>query len=79
MISVLSTERYEKYKDQIDFDLIYLLIRRGDIKCGTYAHRIKIKKNFKVGKELFTNGSESYQTEQGQRSEILELLSKTKE
>lgn len=58
---MLSTERYEKYKDDYDFDRVFLLIKRGDIKCGRYAHRIKIKKDYKPGKELFVNGSENNQ------------------
>lgn len=58
---MLSSERYEKYKDDYDFDRICLLIKRGDIKCGKYAHRIKIKNDYKPGKELFTHGSENDQ------------------
>ena len=51
-------ERYEKYNDE-DFDTLMLKIRRGDIKCGKYANRIKIDKNAKIGKELFKDdGSE---------------------
>ncbi len=50
-------ERYEQFKDEY-FDTIMLRIRRGDIKCGKYAHLVKIdKKKEYNGKELFTNGS----------------------
>lgn len=37
-------ERYEKYKNE-DFDAIILKIRNGTIKCGRYAHLVKVDKN----------------------------------
>lgn len=52
---MISTERYEEYKDSRDFDRIILLIKSGKIKCGRFANRIKIDKHFKIGKELFGN------------------------
>lgn len=47
-------ERYEKYKDE-DFDAIILKIRNGTIKCGRYAHLVKVDKNLDNmdRKELF--------------------------
>lgn len=49
-------ERYEKYKDS-SFDTIMMKIRKGEIKCGRYAHLVKIdKKKEYNGKELFKNG-----------------------
>lgn len=53
---MLCKDRYEEYKDEY-FDTIILKIRRGDIKCGRYAHLVKIdKKKEYNGKELFKNG-----------------------
>ena len=74
-----STERYNQYKDTLDIDRIYLLIKRGDIKAGRFAHRIKLKKNFKIGKELFTDGSQDHTRESGQRSEVPGVIQKEKE
>lgn len=52
-------DRYKKYEDE-SLDSIILKIQRGVIKPGKYAHRVKIKKGFKLkGKEFFTDGSES--------------------
>ena len=49
---MLCKDRYEEYKDEY-FDTIILKIRRGDIKCGRYAHLVKIdKKKEYNGKEL---------------------------
>jgi hypothetical protein len=48
--------RYDKYHEE-PFDSIILKIRNGTIKCGKYAHMVKIDKNKIVKrKELFTNG-----------------------
>lgn len=50
-------ERYEKYND-LDFDQIIMSIKKGYIKCGRYAHLVKIDKDKKIGnrKEFFNNG-----------------------
>ena len=49
--------RYMKYKDE-DFDKVMMLIKSGHIKCGKYAHLVKIdKKKEMKGKEFFRNGS----------------------
>ena len=48
-------DRYEQYKDE-DFDAIIMMIKNGKIKSGRYAGLVKIKKNYKVGKELFGDG-----------------------
>lgn len=46
------------YRDYLD--TLILKIKRGDIKCGKYANRVKIDKNFDTGgKELFKDGSTS--------------------
>ena len=46
------------YRDY--FDTVILKIKRGDIKCGKYANRVKIDKKFDAsGKELFNDGSTS--------------------
>lgn len=51
--------RLEKYEDE-DFDTIMILIRNGTIKCGRYAHLVKIDKDkIMKGKEFFNNGSNS--------------------
>lgn len=51
--------RYEKYRDE-NFDTVMMLIKNGTIKCGRYAHLVKIDKNKKMeGKEFFNNGSDS--------------------
>lgn len=49
--------RLTEYKDE-DFDYIILKIKKGDIKCGKYAHLVKIDKSIKSDdrKELFTDG-----------------------
>lgn len=48
--------RYKKYANE-SFDVIMIKIRNGTIKCGKYAHLVKIKKDFKVNeKELFSDG-----------------------
>lgn len=50
-----STERYQENKDD-DFDMIIMKIKHGEIKCGRYSHRIKVKnKNINPidEKELF--------------------------
>lgn len=48
-------ERLMKYRNE-SFDTIMLLIRNGTIKCGRYAHLVKIDKNKIIkGKELFGN------------------------
>lgn len=56
--------RYDEYKDEY-FDTVLLKIKRGDIKCGKYAHRVKIsnKKDYD-GKELFKNGKSDNSEEQ---------------
>lgn len=51
-------DRLEKYKDE-DLDTILLKIKNGTIKCGRYAHLIKIDKNDNKPidrKEIFING-----------------------
>lgn len=51
-------ERYMQYKDDY-FDTVLLKIRKGYIKCGKYAHMVKIDKNKKYnGKELFNDGKD---------------------
>ena len=60
--------RYEKYKDE-SLDTIILKIRSGSIKCGRYAHLVKIKDDKKIlkGKEFFADGeSENSPGESGQ-------------
>ena len=48
--------RYDKYHEE-PFDSIILKIRNGTIKCGKYAHMVKIDKNAIIKrKELFANG-----------------------
>ncbi|MCM1215410.1 MAG: hypothetical protein NC548_12930 [Lachnospiraceae bacterium] len=52
-------ERYEKYKDE-DFDKIIVLIKRGTIKCGRYAHLVKIDDGKVMkGKEFFKDGKDN--------------------
>lgn len=52
-------ERLHMYKTDY-LDTVLLKIKRGDLKCGKYANRVKIDKNFDIeGKEFFTHGSES--------------------
>lgn len=50
-------ERYEKYKEE-DLDKIIMWIKTGDIKCGRYAHLVKIDKHKEMkGKEFFKNAA----------------------
>lgn len=51
-------ERLKKYTsdDNYALDDVLMEINVGKIKCGKYAHLVKINKDFKVGKELFKNG-----------------------
>lgn len=51
-------DRYEEYKDD-NFDTIILKIKNGSIKSGRYAGLVKIKKDYKFGKEIFKDGSKS--------------------
>lgn len=55
---MLCADRFDEYKDE-SLDTIILKIRNGTIKCGKYAHLVKIddKKEMK-GKEFFTNGKD---------------------
>ena len=68
---MLCDERYHEFKDDT-LDTILLHIKKGSIKCGRYAHLVKIDKSEKMnGKEFFTNGGkEKGQSESGQRSQI---------
>ena len=50
-----SADRYNQYKETKELDRIIILIKRGTIKCGKYANRIKIDKTKMSRKELFTN------------------------
>lgn len=50
--------RYDKNCEE-PFDSIILRIRNGPIKCGKYAHMVKIDKNKIIKrKELFTDGKD---------------------
>ena len=53
-----SIKRYKKYKS-MEFDKILMLIKYDTIKCGRYAHHVKIdKKSIKIDrKELFGDGN----------------------
>lgn len=51
-------ERYHKYKDD-DFDAIMLRIRNGSIKCGRYAHLVKVDKNANIDRKELFNGKHS--------------------
>jgi len=44
---MLAIKRYRKYRDE-SLDQILLRIRSGEIKCGRYAHLIKIDKSLKM-------------------------------
>ena len=47
--------RLDAFKDE-DFDRIFLKIRKGEIKCGKYAHLVKVDPNKKMkGKVFFQN------------------------
>lgn len=48
-------KRFEKFRDN-DFDHVMLLIKNGTIKCGRYAHRVKVDEKKKIPKEVFSNG-----------------------
>ena len=52
-------DRFKKYRED-DFDRVMLLIKNGTIKCGKYAHHVKIDENksFKGRKEFFNNGKD---------------------
>jgi hypothetical protein len=50
--------RLDKYEGR-NFDEIMLLIKQGIIKCGKYSHLVKVDKNVKLGKELFSDGNKS--------------------
>jgi hypothetical protein len=39
-------DRLEEYEN-IDFDRLIIDINRGKVKCGKYAHLVKIKENNK--------------------------------
>lgn len=50
--------RYDKNREE-PFDSIILRIRNGSIKCGKYAHMVKIDENKVIKrKELFTDGKD---------------------
>ena len=56
VIKVQCVERYNQYKDE-SLDTVILKIRDGRIKCGRYAHLVKIDpKKILKGKEFFTDG-----------------------
>ena len=49
-------ERLRKFGDD-NIDRVLLQISRGSVKCGKYAHLVKINKGKIIkGKEFFTNG-----------------------
>ena len=50
-------DRLRQYQDE-SFDRILIKIRKGEIKCGKYAHSVKVdpKKKLK-GKVLFSDES----------------------
>lgn len=49
-------DRYEQYKDE-SFDRIIVLIKNGTIKCGKYAHLVKVDEDkIMKGKEFFNDG-----------------------
>lgn len=53
------TQRYEEYKDEA-FDRIIVLIKNGTIKCGKYAHLVKIDEDkIMKGKEFFNDGKDN--------------------
>lgn len=55
--------RYEKYKDE-SLDTIILKIRNGSIKCGRYAHLVRVRDGkILKGKEFFTNGQSEDDTD----------------
>ena len=59
-------ERYNKYKDE-SLDTIILKIRNGTIKCGRYAHLVKIdSKKILKGKEFFHGQPKDDTGESGQ-------------
>lgn len=49
-------EKMKEYEED-GLDTLILHLRKGVIKCGKYSHLVKLKKNYKVGKELFRNGN----------------------
>lgn len=52
------TQRYETYKDE-PFDRIIVLIKNGTIKCGRYAHLVKVDEDkIMKGKEFFNDGKD---------------------
>lgn len=52
------TQRYETYKDE-PLDRIIVLIKNGTIKCGRYAHLVKIDEDkIMKGKEFFKDGKD---------------------
>lgn len=53
------TQRYEEYRDEA-FDRIIVLIKNGTIKCGKYAHLVKIDEDkIMKGKEFFNDGKDN--------------------
>ena len=55
--------RYDKFKEET-FDSIILKIRNGTIKCGKYAHLVKIDKNKVIKrKELFSKDNDDWRKE----------------
>jgi len=51
------TTRFEQYKDE-DFDKVILFIKNGTIKCGKYAHLVKVDEGkLMKGKEFFNDGN----------------------
>lgn len=50
--------RLKKYQDE-SLDRILIKIRKGEIKCGKYAHLVKVDPKKKIkGKVLFLDESE---------------------
>lgn len=46
-----ATDRYQEYAENPEFDRLILLIKRGTIKCGRYAHRVKLDPKFRIKKK----------------------------
>lgn len=53
-------ERLNQYSND-GLDEVMAQIKYGRIKCGKYAHRVKIDKNPKIPKELFKDGEDKHQ------------------
>lgn len=52
-------ERFKHYRD-VELDKILIDIRNGTIKCGRYAHLVKVDPDKKIkGKVLFKNEKSS--------------------